>query len=190
MMVCLGVFLFGSNFFGTLWASWTSWKSIFFARLRKFSFIICSNKFSISCCCSSPSGTPIIWILEHFRLSQRFVRLSSLFWILVHSVPVGCLFLPFVPNHWFESWFPSCHCWFPEHSALFHFGYPSFVFFIFPPSSIRYVSILITRDLNSPSDSLAISSPLNSLSGVLLCFSFGPYFFVSVHLLSCKGMGP
>ena len=46
MMMCLGVFLFGSNFFGTLWASWTSWKSISFTRLGKFSFIICSNKFS------------------------------------------------------------------------------------------------------------------------------------------------
>ena len=68
MMMCLGVFLFGSNFFGTLWASWTSWKSNSFARLGKFSFITYSNKFSTSSC-SSPSGTPIIWILERFRLS-------------------------------------------------------------------------------------------------------------------------
>ena len=44
-MMCLGMFLFGPNFFGTLWASWTSWKFISFARLGKFSFIICSNKF-------------------------------------------------------------------------------------------------------------------------------------------------
>ena len=86
MMMCLGVFLFRSNFFGTLWASWTSWKSISFARLGKFAFIICSNKFSISCRCSV-SGTPIIWILEHFRLSQRFVRLTSLF--------NSCFFLSF-----------------------------------------------------------------------------------------------
>ena len=85
MTMCLGVFLFGSNFFGTLQASWTSWKSISFARLGKFSFIICSNKFSISCWCSSPSGTPIIWTLECFGLSQRFVKLSLLFWILVSS---------------------------------------------------------------------------------------------------------
>ena len=49
-------------------ASWTSWKSISFARLGKFSFIICSNKFSISCCYSSSSGTPIIHILECFQL--------------------------------------------------------------------------------------------------------------------------
>ena len=55
IMMCLGVFLFGSHFFGTLWASWTSQKSVSFARLGKFSFIICSNKFSISCSSSSPS---------------------------------------------------------------------------------------------------------------------------------------
>ena len=79
MMMCLGGFLFGSNFFGTLWASQTSWKSISFTRLGKFSFITHLNKFSFSCCCSSPSGTPIIQILEHFRLSQRFLCLSSFF---------------------------------------------------------------------------------------------------------------
>ena len=43
MMMCLGVFLLGSSFFGTLWASWTSWKSISFARLEKFSFVIFSK---------------------------------------------------------------------------------------------------------------------------------------------------
>ena len=77
MMICLGVFLFQSNFFGILWASWTPWKSISFTRLGKFSFIICSNKFPISCCCFSPSHTPIIQILERFRLSQRSLSLSS-----------------------------------------------------------------------------------------------------------------
>ena len=79
MMTCLGVFLLGSYFFGTLWASWSSWKSISFTRLGKFSFIICSNKFSISCWCSSPSGTPTIRIWERFRLSQRILSLSSFF---------------------------------------------------------------------------------------------------------------
>ena len=49
IMMCLGVFLHGSNFFRTLWASWTSQKSISFTIFGKFSFIICSNKFSISC---------------------------------------------------------------------------------------------------------------------------------------------
>ena len=32
IMKCLGVCFLGSNFSGTLWASWTSWKSISFAR--------------------------------------------------------------------------------------------------------------------------------------------------------------
>ena len=41
---CLGVVLFGSNLFGILCASWTC-KSIPFAKLGKFSFIIFSNKF-------------------------------------------------------------------------------------------------------------------------------------------------
>ena len=59
IMMCLGVFLLGSSFFGTLWASRTSRKSISFARLGKFYFINISNKFSISCSSSSPSGT--IW---------------------------------------------------------------------------------------------------------------------------------
>ena len=78
-MMCLGVCFLGSNFFGTLWTSWTSWKSISFNRLGEFSFIICSNKFSISWSYSSSSGTPIIWIVECFRLSQRFPRPSSFF---------------------------------------------------------------------------------------------------------------
>ena len=99
ILLCLGVFLLGLNFSGTLRASWISWESISFTRLGNFSFIICSNKFSISCC-SSPSGTPKIQILEDFRLSQRFVRLFTFFeFLFLHSVPVACLFLPFVPNH-------------------------------------------------------------------------------------------
>ena len=77
IMMCLGVFLFGSNFFGILWASQTSWNSISFAKLGKFSFIICSNKFSTSS--SSPYGTPIIQTLECLTLSQRFLSLSSIF---------------------------------------------------------------------------------------------------------------
>ena len=62
--MCLGVFLLESSFFGTLWASWTSWMCISIARLGMFFFIICSNKFSISCSSSSPSDSSMIQILE------------------------------------------------------------------------------------------------------------------------------
>ena len=92
-MMCLGVFLLWSNFFGTHWASWISWKSVFFARLGKFSFIICSNTFSNSCSSSSPSGTPMIQMLEHLKMSWRFLSLSSFFWILVSSFCSGWMFL-------------------------------------------------------------------------------------------------
>ena len=85
IMMCLGVFLLGSSSFGTLWASWTSRKSISFARLGKVSFIMFSNKFSISCSSSSPSGTLRIQMLEHLKLSWRFLSLSSFFGILVSS---------------------------------------------------------------------------------------------------------
>ena len=79
MMMCLGVFLSRSIFFGTLQASWTSWKSISLARLGKFSFIIYSNKFPISCSSSSPSGNPMFWMLECLKMFWRFLSLSSFF---------------------------------------------------------------------------------------------------------------
>ena len=50
------------------------------------------------------------------------------------------------------------------------------LFFHFRPSSLSSVSILITRALNPPSDRLAISSSLSSLSGVLLCSSIWALF--------------
>ena len=188
-MMCLDVFLLGSNFFGTLWASWTSWKSISFARLGKFSFIICSNKFSISWSSSSPSGTPMIQLLECLKLSWRFLSLSSLFWFFfLHSVLVGCLFLPFVPNRWFESLLPPFTIGFLY--ILLYFPLRGLHFFILCPSSINSVSILITSVLNSASDRFSISLLLNSFLEFWYVLSFGPYFFVLVHLLCCKGVGP
>ena len=46
----------------------------------------------MSCSSSSPSGTPMIQMLERLKLSQRFLSLSSCFWILVSSLClVECL---------------------------------------------------------------------------------------------------
>ena len=62
-MLCLGVVLFGANLFGTFCASWTC-MSISFAKLGKFSFIISSKKFSISCSFSSLSVNPVVGMFE------------------------------------------------------------------------------------------------------------------------------
>ena len=76
---------FGLNLFGTVCASWT-YMSISFIKLGKFSFIIFSNKFSISCSSSSPSGIPVIWTLAFLQMSQSsyslLIVLNSCFFIL------------------------------------------------------------------------------------------------------------
>ena len=54
---------------------------ISFSVLGKFSTIISSKIFSYPFLFSS-SGTPIIWMLVHLILSQRSLRLSSVFFIL------------------------------------------------------------------------------------------------------------
>ena len=77
IMMCLGVF--------PLWVQilWNSLSFLdflevyFLHHIGEFSFIIFSNKFSISCSSSFPSGTPMIWMLEHLQLSRRFLSPSS-----------------------------------------------------------------------------------------------------------------
>ena len=178
-MMCLGVFLLGSSFFGTLWAPWTSWKSISFTRLGKFSFIMFSNKFSFACSSSSPSGTPMIWISEHLKLSQRFLSLSSFFELLcLHSVLVECFGVFFCSKLliWvlvsFASLFVHCIFFFISLSMAFTSSY------ILYPNSMISVSILITSVLNSALDRLAISSLLSCIfSGALICSFLWAIFF-------------
>ena len=55
IMICLGVSLFASVVFDTLCASWTC-MSISLTKLGKFSFIIFSNRFTISYSFSSPAA--------------------------------------------------------------------------------------------------------------------------------------
>ena len=46
----------------------------------------------------------------------------------LHSVQVECLFLPSAPNLWFETQFPSFHCWFP---VYFYFTLHRLHFFLY-----------------------------------------------------------
>ena len=131
-MMCLGVVLFGSNLFGTL--CFLDLYVYFFHQIREVSFIIFSNKFSTHCSSSSPSGTPMIWMLAHLEMSQNILTLSLVFWILVYSFFFcsGWMFiLPYVPNHWFESQFPSLHCWFPMDISVFPLVESSFLLLCF-----------------------------------------------------------
>ena len=85
--------------------------------------------------------------------------LDVYFFLLFQILPVSPGFLPVTVD---------------SLNVLLYFTLGVFLFsfsFIFQPSSIISVSILITRALNSPSDRLAISSLLSSLSEVLL-YSF------------------
>ena len=177
-MMCLGVCFLGSNFYGSLWASWTSWKSISFARLGTFSFIMFSNKFSISCSSSSPSGTPMIQMLEGLKLSKKFLSLSSFFWILVSSFfPVEYLFLLSPPSHWFDSQFPPLHCWFPVYFPLFHFVCLHF-FLYFVTELSHFCEHPDYQCLNCACDRLALSSLLSCIfSGVLICSFIWAIFF-------------
>ena len=97
--MCLGVVLLGSNFFGTLWVFYTSWKSISFAIMGKFSFIIYSNKFSISCssCFQHPHDSDIGIPKVVAEVPKPLLIFSEV--LFLHSVQVVCFFLPSGPNH-------------------------------------------------------------------------------------------
>ena len=99
LIMCLGVVLFVSILFQTLCASW-SCMSISFTKLGKESFLslIFSNKFSISCSSSFPSGNLMIQMLVHLEMSQKLLSLSFFFFLIL-DVVIECFFLPYVPNH-------------------------------------------------------------------------------------------
>ena len=170
-MLCLGVCFLGSKFFGTLWASWTSQKSISFGRFGKLSFIIFSHKFSISCSSSFPSGTPMIWMLECLKFSRMFLNLSSFFdFLFLHSVLVECLFLLSAPYHYVSP------------TLLPFMAGSLYIFLYFTLHSLHFLLYLVTifnhfcehpdyQFLNSASDRLAMSSSLSSIFGALI-YSF------------------
>ena len=109
IMMCLGMGLFASILFGTLFASCTC-VSISFTKWGKFSFIIFSDRFPISCSFSSSSGSPLMWMLDLLKLSQRLLTLSSFFWILYFSCCSDWLFF-------FASLCSKSLIWFRHFSA-------------------------------------------------------------------------
>ena len=143
--------------------------SMSFVRLGKFSFIMFSNKFSISCSSFSPSGTIISGMLEHLKLSWRFLNLSWFFQILLSSFCFGWMFISS-----FHSIVDLSSSFLPSLLGPYIYFFISlciaFTFsFILHLHSIISMSMLITSVLNSASDRLAISVLLSSSFGVLIC---------------------
>ncbi|KAF6078108.1 hypothetical protein HJG60_009028 [Phyllostomus discolor] len=120
------------------------------------------------CTSSSPSCTPIIWMLECFKMSWRFRSLSSFVCILISSFYSDCMcFSSFLQVHsidvsprFFPSLFP-CAFFFISFSVAFIFSST------LRPKSTNSLSILITSALNCAPDRLAISWQLKRIgSGV------------------------
>ena len=78
--VCLGMFLLGFILDGSFCAS-STWVTVFFPMLEKFSAVISSNIFS-GPFSSSSSQTTIMQMLVHLTLSQRSLKLFSYLFIL------------------------------------------------------------------------------------------------------------
>ena len=166
-------FSLGLSFLG-LCASWT-WLTIFFPMLGKFSAIISSNTFSGPFSCSSPSGTPIMWVLVHLMLSQRLREGYLLLF------PLSFFFLYSVVWQWFPSFCPSCHLsiflsqlfcyWFllVYYSFLFFSSFRSLVniSYIFSIVFLRLWIIFTMIILNSFYGRSPISTSLSCFSGVL-----------------------
>ena len=96
---CFAMFLLGFILYGTLYTSWT-WLTIYFSMLGKFSTIISSKISSNPFFLSSSFGTSIIQMLLHLILSQRSLKLSSVFFIFLLYSALHKFFPPFcVPTH-------------------------------------------------------------------------------------------
>ena len=89
--LCTSVFHLGFILFGTLWVFWT-WVAISFPILGKFSTIISSSIFSCPFFLSFSSGTPMIQMLGHLTLSQRYLRVS-LFLLILFSFFLSASFI-------------------------------------------------------------------------------------------------
>lgn len=109
-MMCLCVGLFGFILIGTL--CFPHMCDFFFTSLGRFSPIISSNRISIPCSLSFPSGNSMMYILLCLMLPQRSLRHSSFLKLsfLFHCL-LGCLVLSYLLNCWFSSLHHLICCW-------------------------------------------------------------------------------
>ena len=122
-------------------------------------------------------------MLDLFNSSQRLLLYYPyIFWLLFSASCSDWLF--------FASWCSKSLVWFSASSILFFpcqlffisisvFFISYWVFFMLLTSSLSSLRSYRNSVLNSTSDRSLISISFSSVSGVLICFSIGPCFFLS-----------
>ena len=94
LTMCLRVGFFGFILFGIFCAFW-SYVSFSLTRLRKFTAIISSTRFSIPCSFSYPSDTLMMQMLLYCMLSEMSLRLFSFknsFFLFFLCLGIFCVF--------------------------------------------------------------------------------------------------
>ena len=124
--MCLGVGLFASILCGTVCASWT-YMSISFIKLEKSSSIIFSNRFLISCSISSPSGTPMMAMLELLKFSKRRLYYPHFLDSFCCCCSDWLIFTSLCSKSLIWLWLHPLHWCFPVNCSFFKLVYPSFL---------------------------------------------------------------
>ena len=143
--LCLGVGLLGSSFLGLCFLNLYV---CFLHQIRKVFCNYFSNRFSISCSLSPPSG-PVMRMLEW---SQRLLTLSSFFgFFFQFAVLIRCSLLLYLPNCWFSSLLHLNYSWFPLMYFSFQLLYSLFLtgFFMFYISVFMFAIPLLKFSVNS-----------------------------------------
>ena len=145
-----------------------------------------SGKFSISCSSFSPSGTPMIQMLECLNLSQRFLSLSSFFWILVSSFRSGWMFISSFyskPLIWVLFSFPSLWvpCTFSFISLFIAFTFSSV---LQPHSTFLWASWLPVFWTLHLTSWLSLHLLVVFFLELWTVLSFGSFFFLVLACLS------
>ena len=122
--------LFGSNLFGTLWASWTC-VTFSFTRLGKFTVIISSDRLSLFSFWHSHDADVVIF---HAKL---FLKLSFFKILFTFCCSAWLFFSTLLPKYWFDPLLHLAYCLFlPVYylSQILHFLflilYDFYVFFV------------------------------------------------------------
>ena len=145
--MCLGVFLLGFIWYGTLCAFWP-WVTISFPILGTFLTIISLNILSDPFFFSSSSGTPIIWMLLCLMLSQRSLTVLSSFQSVFFILLLGSYFKHSVCQLTY-SFFCFSYSAIASFKCIYHFSYCVVHLCLFFSSSRSLLNISFIFSMNA-----------------------------------------